>query len=351
MEYVTTEGKKYFCGIDLHADVMYVCILNKGGAVQYHQELPTDFKVLLASLKPYLGKIAVACESTFNWYWLADGCRKNKIEFYLGHALYMKLIHGGKTKNDKIDAKVIADLLRTGFFPPAYPYPQEMRETRDLLRRRSHYVQMHSEMLRHMKTLLYQQGYMHLPDISSLRGAKLRAVFEGYKLPDDATFSMQVDLDTLEHLTNLNFALEQRINERAKGHDNESLRILRTIRGCGTIISLTILYEIHQIERFPTVQKFSSYSRVVKNERSSHGKKQGSKNNKIGNPYLRWAFGQVAIMVQRFYPSIKTYTAKLTKKYGKGKAYTYLAHKLAVAVYYMLKNKEGFDAKRFVATT
>ena len=348
MEYVSVK-KNYYCGIDLHADVMYVCVMAKDGKVVFHHELPTDFTRLLAHLKPYLKSIAICAESTFNWYWLADGCEKHNIPFFLGHAYYMKLIDGAKKKTDEIDAKAIADLLRTGLFPPAYSYPEEMRSTRDLLRRRHHFVQIHAEILRHMKTLLYQQGNMALPSLNGLRGQKLRATFEAYPLPEDAAFSMKDDLDTLEYFHDMIYELDKRINEQAKNHNNEALRTLQTIRGCGDILSLTLLYEIHTISRFKTVQKFSSYARVVKPERTSHGKKLGSKNTKIGNPYLRWAFGQIAITVQRFYPTIKDYTKTLIKKHGKARAYTYLAHKFAVTVYFMLKNNTSFDVKRFVA--
>jgi hypothetical protein len=76
----------------------------------------------------------------FAWYRLADLCVEHDIAFVLGHALYMKAIHGGKAKNDRIDAGKIARLLRSGSFPLAYAYPKGMRETRDLLRRRTSVV-------------------------------------------------------------------------------------------------------------------------------------------------------------------------------------------------------------------
>jgi transposase len=79
----------------------------------------------------------VAVECIFTWYWLADLCAQEKIPFVLGHALYMKAIHGGKAKNDKIDAHKIAVLLRGAMLPMAYVYPAVMRSTRDLLRRRT----------------------------------------------------------------------------------------------------------------------------------------------------------------------------------------------------------------------
>jgi transposase len=341
--------KQYYCGIDLHADVMYVCVMNKDGVVKFHHEIPTDFSRLLQHLKPYLSSIAVCAESTFNWYWLADDCAKHKIPFFLGHALYMKLLHGGKTKNDRVDAKVMAELLRMGYFPPAYAYPEKMRATRDLLRRRGHFTQQHAEAMRHIKTLLYQQGYTDLPSFNHDKAEKIREALAVYKLPVDVAYSLEADLAMIQHLDTVTKKLEWHIEKNASGHDNLALALLKSVKGLGPILSLTLLYEIHTIKRFPTVQKFSSYARVVKVERSSHGKKLGSKNSKIGNPYLRWAFGQLAISAQRFYPELKVYTQKLIKKYGNAKAYTLLAHKFAVAVYYMLKNRSAFDLNKFVS--
>jgi hypothetical protein len=91
-----------------------------------------NFMEIIHSFVPY---IVIGCESTYTYYWLADGCHQAGIPFYLGHALYMKAISKKKQKDDKIDARTIADMLRTSFFPEAYPYPREMRPTRDLWRR------------------------------------------------------------------------------------------------------------------------------------------------------------------------------------------------------------------------
>ena len=91
-------------------------------------------------IAPYREDLVVGVECMFTWYWLADLCQKEGSAFVLGHALDMKAIHGGKAKNDKIDAHKIAVLLRGGMLPQAYVYPAEMRATRDLLRRRCHLV-------------------------------------------------------------------------------------------------------------------------------------------------------------------------------------------------------------------
>src|SRR5215470_1486529 len=107
--------------------------------------------LFLKAIAPYREDMAVAVECIFTWYWLADLCGKGNIPFVLGHALYMKAIHGGKAKNDKIDAHKIAVLLRGGMIPMAYVYPPERRATRDLLRRRCHLMRKRAELLAHMQ--------------------------------------------------------------------------------------------------------------------------------------------------------------------------------------------------------
>jgi hypothetical protein len=69
-------NKKYYCGIDLHADVMYACVMTKSGNVVFHHEMPTDISCLLKHLKPYLSSIAVCAESTFNCH-----CRSLSVRY------------------------------------------------------------------------------------------------------------------------------------------------------------------------------------------------------------------------------------------------------------------------------
>lgn len=112
-----TNQHKFYCGIDLHARKMYLCILDQEGKTLLHKNMKTDPEMLFEAIFPYLEDIVVAVECVFCWYWISDFCAEHKIPFILGHALYMKAIHGGKTKNDKIDSYKIAALLRGGNFP------------------------------------------------------------------------------------------------------------------------------------------------------------------------------------------------------------------------------------------
>jgi transposase len=120
------------------------------------------------------------------------------------------------------------------------------------------------------------------------------------------------------------------------------------VPGIGQTLALVILYEIHDIKRFPKVQDFVSYSRLVKPSKESAGKIYGHSGKKIGNAHLKWAFSEAAVIILRDVPEIKKYKEKLQKKHGKAKALSILAHKIGRAIYYMLKRKEVFNLKKFL---
>ena len=144
-----TKTHQHYCGIDLHAEKMFVCILDADGKVVLHRNIATAPEDFLMVITPFRDDLVVGVECMFAWYWLADLCSREKIDFVLGHALYMKAVHGGKVKNDKVDSQKIAGLLRGGMFPMAYVYPPEMRATRDLLRRRCFLVRRRADLFGH----------------------------------------------------------------------------------------------------------------------------------------------------------------------------------------------------------
>ena len=202
MRFYTTSHKHY-CGIDLHAKTMYVCIMSHEGEVLLHQNFKTDPEIFLRAIEPFREDLVVAVECMFTWYWLADLCAQKGIHFVLGHALYK-------------------------------------------------------------------------------------------------------------------------------------------------VLSLTILYEINTIDWFERVQDFASYSRLVKCEKNSAGKKYGTSGAKIGNVHLKWAFSEAAVLFLRGNPQGQKYLKRIEKKHGKRKALSILAHKLGRTVYYMLKRKQTFSMEAFL---
>src|SRR5271157_3227279 len=158
MKYYTT--MKYYtsttefnCGIDLHARQMYVCVMDRTGKKLVHTNIRNnDFAYFLKLVAPYRHDLTVCAECMFGWYWLADACADADIHFVLAHALYLKAIHGGKNKNDRIDSEKLAHLLRTNLIPPGYVYPAEKRPLRALLRQRLLYVWNRTELLSRLQS-------------------------------------------------------------------------------------------------------------------------------------------------------------------------------------------------------
>jgi transposase len=328
---------------------MYVCILSSEGEVLVHQNLRAAPEAFLEAIAPYREGLVVAVECIFTWYWLADLCAKEGIPFVLGHALYMKAIHGGKAKNDRIDALKIATLLRGGMLPQAYVYPAGMRATRDLLRRRLHLVRKRGQLLAHIQMTNHQYN---LPAFQKrLAYPSSRAGVADHFEDRVVRKSIATDLALLERYDALIRDLEGYLVRQAKQHDAQAYHRLRTIPGVGQVLALTILYEIHDIRRFERVQQLASYARLVRCAKESAGKRHGTSGAKMGNVHLKWAFSEAALGFARHSAEGKALLARLEKRFGKGKALSILAHKLGRAVYFMLTREKAFEVSRLVTTT
>ena len=149
--------------------------------------------------------------------------------------------------------------------------------------------------------------------------------------------------------TSISSLPERQITAQVPEHDPVAVHLLRSIPGIGKTLALVILYEIHDIGRFPRVQDFASYARLVKCAKESAGKRYGSSGKKIGNRHLKWAFSEAATLFLRGNPAAQRYKQRLASKHGKAKALSILAHKLGRAVYYMLQRNQAFDMQRFLA--
>ncbi len=342
-----TRQHRFYCGIDLHARTMHLCILDQTGAVVFDKNLPAGPAALLRAVAPFRDGLVIGVECMFAWYWVADLCQAQNIAFVLGHALYMKAIHGGKAKNDRIDAGKIAHLLRGGNFPLAYAYPKGMRATRDLLRRRTYLVRKRAELLVHLQILNAQ--YNHAPFTKKLSFAANREelnIAAQFAEPS-VQKSAAIDLALADRLDVLIGELELYLERTAKVDDVQTYHRLRTIPGVGKILALVLLYEMHDVERFDSAGQFLSYARLVRCGHESAGKKLGTGGKKIGNAHLRWAFAEAVCLFLRASPRAKQWKARYEQKRGPGKALGVLAAKLARSAYHMLRKQEAFDENRF----
>jgi transposase len=347
--YISTT--EFNCGIDLHARQMYVCVMDRKGRKVLHTNIAgNDFDYFLKRIEPYRHDLTVCCECTFNWYWLADACFDAGIEFVLAHALYLKHIHGGKNKNDRIDSEKLAHLLRANLIPPSYIYPAERRPVRALLRQRMSYVWERATLKTHLSMNQTAEGL-----VPALKGGHDRNVWEERILAQYTNplhkFAASCDMNMIRAYDVEIEKLEAEIIRQAKKGLGRDFHLLLSVHGIGRVLTMTILYEIDTIKRFPTVKDFLSYCRLVKGSVASAGKVKGLTGGKMGNAYLRWAFGEAAVIAKRNHPLLTPYANRLVAKHGKFKGNAILADKLARAVYFMLQKGTAFDAERLIATS
>jgi transposase len=341
---------RFYCGVDLHARTMYLCILDEAGTILFHKNLAANPDAFRDAIAPYRNGLVVAAECMFAWYWLADLCRAEGIPFVLGHALYMKAIHGGKTKNDKIDAHKIATLLRGGTLAQAYVYPAGMRETRDLLRRRSFLVRQRALLIAHIQNEASQYNLPAFTKKLTFAANREELDVAGHFADPSVKLSIQTDLHLIDAYDRQLGEVELYLQRHAKIDDGNTYHRLRSIPGVGKILALILLYEIHDIQRFPDVGKFLSYARLVRGSHESAGKKKGSPGRKIGNAHLKWAFGEAACLFIRHCEKAKTWLSRKEKKHGKAKALAILSAKLGRTVYHLWRKGEVFDENRVFAS-
>jgi transposase len=251
MRFYTTQHQ-FYCGIDLHARTMYLCILNPDGEILVHRHMQAAPEPFLKAVAPYRDGLVVAVECIFTWYGLADLCAQEGIPFVLGHALYMQAIHGGKATNDTIASPKIAALLRGGMLPQAYVYPAQMRATRDLLRRRTHLMRTRAELLAHVQKT---NSHYNLPALGTKIAYKANRDGVAQRFAEPAVQkSIAVDLALLTYYDHLLGDLELSVVQAATHHEANTLYLLQTVPGIGKILRLVLLYEIHDMARFPRVQ-------------------------------------------------------------------------------------------------
>lgn len=320
-------------------------LVDETGKVVYGKRLPNDLAYILDILKQYDGIESIVVESTYNWYWLVDGLMSAGYKVKLANTNAIQQYDGLKRTDDKTDARWLAELSRLGILNEGYIYPKEERGTRDLLRKRSQLVQHCTTHILSLQTLIERSTSLRLTG-NAIK--KLDSEALANFLKDEAVFvSAKSNLLMIDCLQEQIHVIEKIINKKVK--PNPVYKNLMTVPGIGKILSVTILLETGDISRFPKVGNFSSYCRCVDTKRESNGKKKGEGNKKNGNAYLCWAFIEAANFAIRHNETIRKYYQRKLSKSKRVVAIKTIAHKLARACYYIIRNGENFDINKSFA--
>lgn len=334
---------KLYGGIDLHSNNSVVHLIDEDAHTIVRKRLANDLGRIILFLQPYFDSIeGLVVESTFNWYWLVDGLMEAGYKVHLANTAAIQQYSGLKHGDDDSDANWLANMLRLGILPEGHIYPKEERTVRDLLRKRMQLVQQSTVHL-----LSIQGLYLRHLNIK-LTSGKLRQL-TGERLAEDFS-NLNVRLAVNGNLV-VQQCLKQQINLIEKSLTKqlklkEEFVNLTSIDGIGSILALTIMLETGDISRFEKVGNYASYCRCVSGARYSNGKKKGNTNRKNGNKYLAWAFVEAANFAIRYNETVKRYYQRKLAKAQVVVAKKAVAHKLARACFYVLRDQVEFDVNR-----
>lgn len=333
---------KLYAGIDLHSTNNYQVLLDEAGKVVYDKRLPNDINLVLREYKQFTRIDSVVVESTYNWYWLVDGLLEAGYQVKLANPNAIQQYNGIKRTNDKSDARWLADMNRLGILKEGYIYPAEERGTRDLLRKRSQLIQQRTTNILSLETLVERQTSIRL----SSRQVKVLSFEElsQYLADEDVLLAANSNLCVIQSLDQQIGEIEKRVLEKIRL--KPAYQKLLEIDGIGKILALTIMLETGEISRFAQVGNYASYCRLVDSKRESNGKKKGEGNKKNGNKYLCWAFIEAANFAIRYNEVIKSYYQRKLKKTNRIVAIKTVAHKLARACFYVIRDEVAFDVKK-----
>lgn len=334
---------KLYGGIDLHSNNCVVHLIDENGQPVLKKRTANDLPGILLLLAPYSGSIeGLVVESTFNWYWLVDGLMEAGFKVHLANTTAIQQYSGLKHSDDDSDANWLATLLRLAILPEGYIYPKEERTLRDLLRKRLQLVQQST-----LHLLSIQGLYQRHLNIR-LNSNRLKQLTEE-RLADDFS-DLNVRLAVSGNLV-VQQCLKQQISIIEKSLKRQlklkgAFAKLTSIDGIGLILALTIMLETGEISRFKKAGNYASYCRCVNGARYSNGKKKSSTNRKNGNKYLAWAFVEAANFAIRFNDTVKRYYQRKLAKTQVVVARKAVAHKLARACFYVLRDQVDFDVDR-----
>lgn len=332
-----------YCGIDLHSRNHCLVILNQELEPVVERRGRNDLEKILKRLEPYRQElVGVAVESTYNWYWLVDGLMDAGYRAHLVNTSAVKRYEGLKYTDDRHDARWLARLLALGILPEGYIYPRQERPLRDLLRRRGFLVHKRTSHLLAMRAI-----YERETGVRPSRNEMVRWTSRGLEAQIQDP-RVALGLTSLLHVAQVLTIQIQRIEKRVlqEAELRDEFQILQSVPGLGKTLALIIMYEVGDIRRFAKVGHFASYCRVVKSEYRSDGKRKGAGNKRNGNPYLSWAFSEVAHHAVRWCPPAKRFYDRKGAQTHKIVASRALANKMARASYYIMRDQVPFDAAR-----
>lgn len=335
-----------YIALDVHKKYTWARVESEKGDRLFECRLAHDRGTIKNFVRRWSPGIPVAVETVGNWYWVVDEIEAGKGKPQLVNARRAKLMMGSVNKSDKLDAKGMNQLQRTGTLPTVWIPPSAVRDARELPRTRMVLNRQRTQLKNRVHATLGKYA-LNVEGASDAFGKRGREILVGLlkELPPHTKQALNIVLDELDHVQENLEAIEQQMQEVFAPSAETTL--LKTLPGVGEILSVVMWTEIGTMDRFARAEQLASYCGLVARENSSGDKRRFGPVRRDVNVYLKWAFVEAAnsAVINRErcgYHHISRMYERIQPRRGHGKAIVAVARHLSEASFWMIKKGEPY---------
>jgi transposase len=327
-----------YVGIDVHRKRSQVAVVTEDGKVQLNKNVVNGSEPMLRLTGELPAGTPVAFEAAFGWSWLAELLEDYGFEAHMVHPLRCKAIASARLKNDKVDAAILAQLLRADLLPEAWIAPAKVRQLRALLRHRISLVRLATQTRNRIHAVAADHGYDRSASYWTGPGRGWLAELD---LPAASREIVTDCLAVIDGLAPVIDRIDGELHQHAKA--DPRVKVLRTLPGVGEFTALVMVAEIGNITRFPSARKLASWAGLTPTVRGSDLHVRHGHISKQGSVWLRWAMNQAAQTAKRSPDFAGTYQA-IAGRRGKKIATIAIARKLLTRGWHLLNDMQAADA-------
>jgi transposase len=329
-----------YVGIDVHRKRSQVAVIDHDGGVLVNRNVPNGVEPILRVIGDLPPGTPAAFEAAFGWGWLVQLLEDYGFEPHLVHPLQCKAIASARLKNDKVDAAILAQLLRADLLPEAWIAPPEVRQLRALLRHRVQLVRLRTLLRNRIHAVLADHGHGRTAGCWTGPG---RAWLASLQLPAASRQVIDDALAVIDAVQQPIDRLDREVHQRARS--DPRVQVLTTLPGVGPFTALVLLAEIGDITRFASARKLASWAGLTPTVRGSDRMVHHGHISKQGSAWARWVLCEAAQTAKRHPDYTASYQA-IARRRGKKIATTAIARKLLTRAYHLLTDAASAGAPR-----
>jgi transposase len=336
----------YYIGLDIHKKTISFCIRQADGTILREGSLAATRQALDDWLRGLQQPWVAGMEATMFTSWVYDHLVERKATVKVAHSAMLKAIAAGKRKNDQVDARKLADLLRCDYFPECYMAERSIRDRRRILRYRNLIVHQAVRMKNRISGLLMETGVPYNKQKLHQKRYFQQLLNEQKKvMPESLPQLLRLSRSTIDSFT----SMERQLVRALQNDDalRDRVRRLMTVPGVGPVLALTWALEIGDVNRLRSVKNAISYCGLCGAEQSSAGRMQRTPISKQRNKHLQSVLVEAAKVAPRWHPKLALVYEREKNKGNRNRGTLAVARKIVAYLFAVDRDERDFDWARF----